>query len=128
MRGGTPTVGKIIVALLWADLFVLDEVGFALLDDTGTQLLFRLVAGAYERRSLAIASPWPFGQGATSCRTHEVNGPELPGLHFQHGRCGNGVHSSEALRDRTCRNCGSVASGEPCCSNHGEEPKEITSL
>ena len=28
--------------------------------DTGTQLLFRLVAGAYERRSLAIGSHWPF--------------------------------------------------------------------
>jgi DNA replication protein DnaC len=31
-------------------------VGFAPLDDTGTQLLFRFVAAAYERRSLAIAS------------------------------------------------------------------------
>ena len=31
-----------------------------MLDDTGTQLLFRLVAGAYERRSLAIGSHWPF--------------------------------------------------------------------
>ena len=44
------------------DLIILDEVGFAPLDDTGTQLLFRLVAGAYERRSLAIASHWPFEQ------------------------------------------------------------------
>lgn len=30
--------------------------------NTGTQLLFRLVAGAYERRLLAIASHWPFEQ------------------------------------------------------------------
>ena len=29
-------------------------------DDTGAQLFFRLVAGAYERRSLGIASHWPF--------------------------------------------------------------------
>lgn len=29
------------------DLIILDELGFAPLDDTGTQLLFRLVAGAY---------------------------------------------------------------------------------
>jgi DNA replication protein DnaC len=36
------------------------SVGFASLDDTGTQLLFRFVAAAYERRSLAIASRWPF--------------------------------------------------------------------
>ena len=41
---------------------ILDEVGFAPLDDTGTQLLFRLVAAAYERRSLAIASHWAFDQ------------------------------------------------------------------
>jgi DNA replication protein DnaC len=54
------TVGKIIESLLRVDLIVLDELGFAPLDDTGTQLLFRLVAGAYERRSLAIGSHWPF--------------------------------------------------------------------
>lgn len=54
------TVGKTIEALLRQDLLIIDEVGFAPLDDTGTQLLFRLVAGAYERRSLAIASHWPF--------------------------------------------------------------------
>ena len=56
------TVGKTIDTLLRQDLIILDEVGFAPLDDTGTQLLFRLVAGAYERRSLAIARHWPFEQ------------------------------------------------------------------
>lgn len=56
------TVGKIIESLLRVDLVILDELGFAPLDDTGTQLLFRLVSGAYERRSLAIGSHWPFEQ------------------------------------------------------------------
>lgn len=56
------TVGKIIDTLLRSDLLMLDEIGFAPLDDTGTQLLFRLVAAAYERRSLAVASHWPFEQ------------------------------------------------------------------
>ena len=56
------TVGKIIESLLRVDLIILDELGFAPLDDTGTQLLFRLVAGAYERRSLAIGSHCPFEQ------------------------------------------------------------------
>jgi DNA replication protein DnaC len=32
------------------------------LDDTGAQLLFRVVAAAYERRALGIASHWPFDQ------------------------------------------------------------------
>ena len=48
--------------LLRNDLIIIDEVGFAPLDDTGAQLLFRLVAAAYERRSLGIASHWPFDQ------------------------------------------------------------------
>lgn len=56
------SVGKIISALLRNDLIIIDEVGFAPLDDTGAQLLFRLVAAAYERRSLGIASHWPFDQ------------------------------------------------------------------
>lgn len=56
------TVGKFIDTILRADLLICDEIGFAPLDDTGTQLLFRLVAAAYERRSLAVASHWPFEQ------------------------------------------------------------------
>jgi DNA replication protein DnaC len=53
------SVAKIIDNLLRADLIV-DELGFAPLDLAGTQLLFRFVAAAYERRSLGIASHWPF--------------------------------------------------------------------
>ncbi len=56
------SVGRIIDGLLRHDAVLIDEVGFAPLDDTGTQLLFRVVAGAYEGRSLAIASHWPFDQ------------------------------------------------------------------
>jgi len=56
------SVGRVIDTLLRHDLIILDEIGFAPLDDTAAQLLFRLVAAAYERRSLAIASHWPFEQ------------------------------------------------------------------
>lgn len=54
------SVGRVIETLLRNDVIAVDEVGFAPLDDTGTQLLFRFVAAAYERRSLAIASHWSF--------------------------------------------------------------------
>ena len=56
------SVGKVIDTLLRNDVLIVDEVGFAPLDDTGAQLLFRLVAAGYERRSLAVASHWPFDQ------------------------------------------------------------------
>jgi DNA replication protein DnaC len=56
------SVGRIIETVLRNDVVMIDEVGFAPLDDTGTQMLFRFVAAAYERRSLAIASHWPFEQ------------------------------------------------------------------
>jgi DNA replication protein DnaC len=56
------SVGRVIDTLLRHDLVIVDEVGFAPLDDTGTQLLFRFVAAAYERRALGIASHWPFEQ------------------------------------------------------------------
>ena len=54
------SVGRVIDTLLRNDLVLVDEVGFAPLDDTGAQLLFRVVAAAYERRALGIASHWPF--------------------------------------------------------------------
>lgn len=54
------SVGKVIDTVLRNDLILLDELGFAPLDDTGAQLLFRFIAAAYERRSIGIGSHWPF--------------------------------------------------------------------
>ncbi len=54
------SVGRVIDTILRADLIIIDEIGFAPLDDNGAQLFFRLVAAAYERRSLGIGSHWPF--------------------------------------------------------------------
>ena len=54
------SVGKVIEQILKADLILIDEIGFAPMDHTGAQLFFRLVAAAYERRSLGIGSHWPF--------------------------------------------------------------------
>lgn len=54
------SVGRVIDTLLRNDVVLVDELGFAPLDDTGAQLLFRFVAAAYERRSLGIGSHWPF--------------------------------------------------------------------
>ena len=60
------SVGRVIDTLLRNDLIICDELGFAPLDDTGAQLLFRFVA-AYERRSLGIGSHWPFESWGASC-------------------------------------------------------------
>ncbi len=56
------SVGKTITNILRADLILIDEIGFAPMDTTGAELFFRLVAAAYERRSLGIGSHWPFEQ------------------------------------------------------------------
>jgi DNA replication protein DnaC len=54
------SVGRVLEGILKADLILIDEIGFAPMDNTGAQLFFRLVAAAYERRSLGVASHWPF--------------------------------------------------------------------
>lgn len=54
------SVGRILDGLLRCDLLIVDELGFAPLDATGSQLFFRFVAAAYEHKSLAVASHWPF--------------------------------------------------------------------
>ena len=56
------SVGRVIDNLLRSDLVLVDELGFAPLDPTGGQLLFRFMAAAYERRSLGVASHWPFNE------------------------------------------------------------------
>jgi DNA replication protein DnaC len=54
------SVGRVVDTILRNDVVLLDELGFAPLDDTGAQLLFRFIAAAYERRSIGVASHWPF--------------------------------------------------------------------
>jgi DNA replication protein DnaC len=54
------SVGRVIEQILKADLILIDEIGFAPMDNTGAQLFFRLVAGGYERRAIGIGSHWPF--------------------------------------------------------------------
>jgi DNA replication protein DnaC len=56
------SVGRVIDNLLRVDFVVVDEIGFAPLDHTGSQLFFRFFAAAYERVSLGVASHWPFDQ------------------------------------------------------------------
>jgi DNA replication protein DnaC len=56
------SVGKAIDSTLRAEFVIVDEIGFAPLDDNGAQLLFRFVAAAYERVALGVASHWPFDQ------------------------------------------------------------------
>jgi DNA replication protein DnaC len=79
------SVGKVIEALLRNDLIICDELGFAPLDDTGAQLLFRFVAAAYERRSLGIGSHWPFESwGRFLARAHHRRQHARPVLHHCH--------------------------------------------
>ena len=69
------SVGKIIEDLLRNELGIVDEFGFAPLDDPRAQVLFRFVAAAYERRSLVTASHWPFeswGRFLTEHPSHSV--------------------------------------------------------
>jgi hypothetical protein len=61
------SVGKVIENLLRNDLILIDEVGFAPLDDTGAQLLFRIVSAAGGSCPADVAGPgvaWPAGRDA----------------------------------------------------------------
>jgi hypothetical protein len=60
------SVGRLIDQLLRADLILIDDLGFTPLDTAGGQLLFRLVAAAYQRRNLGLASQFPLSSGASS--------------------------------------------------------------
>jgi DNA replication protein DnaC len=64
------SVGRVIERLLRHDLVIIDDLGFAPLDDTGSDLLFRFVAAAYEHRSLGVASHWPFESWGRFLREH----------------------------------------------------------
>jgi DNA replication protein DnaC len=56
------SVSKVIDTPLRNDLVIVDEMGFAPLDDAGAQLLFRFMAADYEGRSIGLAPYWAFDQ------------------------------------------------------------------
>ena len=73
------SVGRVIENLLRNDLVIIDEVGFAPLDDTGAQLLFRFVAAAYERRALGDRLPLALRPvGPVPARAHHRRQPARP--------------------------------------------------
>ena len=74
------SVGRVIETILRAEYVIIDELGFAPLDHTGAQLLFRFVAAAYERRSLGVASHWPFDQWGRFLPEHTTAGSMLDRL------------------------------------------------
>jgi DNA replication protein DnaC len=79
------SVGRVIETILRAEFVILDELGFAPLDNNGAQLLFRFVAAAYERRSLGIASHWPFEEWGRFLPEHTTAGSMLDRLlHHAH--------------------------------------------
>jgi hypothetical protein len=61
------SVGRVIEGILRADLGIVDELGFAPLDDVGTQLLFRLrggrlrapLAGCRQPLAVRVLGPFP---------------------------------------------------------------------
>ena len=92
------TVGKTIEALLLNDVVLVDEIGFAPLDDTGAQLLFRFVAAAYERRSLGVASHHS-GLGTVPARAHHRRIHARPAAAPRHHR----GHQRQSYRMRQAR-------------------------
>jgi DNA replication protein DnaC len=79
------SVGRVIETILRAEFVILDDLGFAPLDNNGAQLLFRFVAAAYERRSLGIASHWPFEEWGRFLPEHTTAGSMLDRLlHHAH--------------------------------------------
>ena len=72
------SIDRVIDGLPHNDLILIDEVGFAPLDDTAAQLLFRIVVTAYERRSLDIASHWAslaIGPSSNGARSYQNTPP-----------------------------------------------------
>ena len=97
------SVGRVIDTLLRNDLIICDELGFAPLDDTGAQLLFRFVAAAYERRALGIGSHWPFESWGRFLPEHTTAVSMLDRL-LHH--CHTVVTDGESYRMREARNRG----------------------
>jgi DNA replication protein DnaC len=100
------SVGQVIEGLLRNELIIVDELGFAPLDDTGAQLLFRFIAAAYERRSLGIGSHWPFESWGKFLPEHTTTVSLLDRL-LHH--CHTVVTNGDSYRMKQARTKGATA-------------------
>ena len=103
------SVGKVIDQILRADLILIDEIGFAPMDDNGAQLFFRLIAAAYEHRALGIGSHWPFEEWGRFLPEHNTAVSLLDRL-VQHGIVV--VTSGESFRMKEARSRGGQFSSQ----------------
>ncbi len=118
------SVGKVIDTQLRNQLIIIDELGFAPLDDTGAELLFRFVAAAFERRALGIAGRWPFESWSRlpeHTRREHARPPPAPRQHGHHRRrvqlrMRRPEHEEVARRSRPTARGGdfSLATSEDC--------------
>ena len=56
---------KFLKSILRADLLIIDEWGYVPLDRQGAQLLFRIIAESYERRSIVLTTNLEFSKWGT---------------------------------------------------------------
>ena len=116
------SVGRVIDNLLRTDLVICDELGFAPLDANGSQLLFRFVAAAYERRSLGLASHWPFKEWGRFLPDHATTVSMLDRL-LHHAAVV--VTEGESFRMREAKTRGGLPPGaRPRHEPHEEAPAE----
>jgi len=116
------SVGRVIDNLLRTVLVICDELGFAPLDANGSQLLFRFVAAAYERRSLGLASHWPFKEWGRFLPDHATTVSMLDRL-LHHAAVV--VTEGESFRMREAKTRGGLPPGaRPRHEPHEEAPAE----
>ncbi|MCI1247984.1 MAG: ATP-binding protein [Megasphaera sp.] len=56
------TLEKLTMDLQKQDLLILDEWGYVPIDSTGSQILFRIIADSYERKSLILTTNLEFSK------------------------------------------------------------------
>ncbi len=61
-----------------ADLIILDEFGYVPFDIDGARLLYQIIAGSYERRSIIFTTNIEFSKWGTVFRCRRLYIPELP--------------------------------------------------
>lgn len=103
------SVGKVIDQILRADLILIDEIGFAPMDDVGAQLFFRIIAAAYEHRAIGIGSHWPFEEWGHFLPEHNTAVSLLDRL-VHHGIVV--VTSGESFRMKEARSRGGLLSSK----------------
>lgn len=119
------SLDQILKDLARADLIILDEFGYVPFDIDGARLLYQIIAGAYERRSIIFTTNIEFGKWGTIFADDKLAAAIVDRI-VHHGRLIEFHGPSRRMSEASCSTTPTTNQPQPACPNDQNRKNYMT--